>query len=65
MIDPSWFWMAALAAVMLYCVVQAIRDFRAKQYVWAVVAAISAAVLASMPIKSQAVKFDLPALAPR
>ena len=28
-------WMAALFAVIVYCVLQAVRDFRAKRYAWA------------------------------
>jgi hypothetical protein len=58
--DPSWFWIAALTAVTIYCIVQAVRDFRAKRYAWAAAAAISAALLTTMPIKSHAVKVGLP-----
>jgi hypothetical protein len=49
-----------MAAVTIYCIVQAIRDFRAKQFAWAAAAALSAAVLLSIPIKTHAVKIDLP-----
>ena len=57
--DPSWFWIGALGFVTLYCAVQAVRDFRRKRYAWAAAAVISAALLASMPIKTHAVKLDL------
>lgn len=59
-IDTGWLWVAALFAVAAYCVVQTIRDIRAKRYAWAVAAAISAAVLLSMPIPTHSVVVDLP-----
>ena len=59
--DLSWFWLVALLTVTIFCIVQAIRDFRAKNYAWAAAAAISAALLLSMPIQTHAVKIDLPA----
>lgn len=59
--DLSWLWMVALSAVTIYCIVQAVRDFRAKRYAWAAVAAICAVLLLTMPIQSHAVKIDLPA----
>ena len=58
--DPNWFWMAALLGVVIYCVVQTVRDVRAKHYGWAAAAAISALVLATMPIQTHAVEVDLP-----
>lgn len=57
---PSWFWMAALGAVAIYCVVQAVRDFRAKRFAWAAAAAVSAALLLMMPVQTHAVKIELP-----
>lgn len=56
----SWFWMAALLAVIVYCVVQSIRDFRARRYLWGSAAAMSAAVLVMMPVQSHVVTVDLP-----
>lgn len=53
-------WMVALFAVVAYCLIQAIRDFRAKRYIWAIAAAISAALLAAMPIQTHSVVVDLP-----
>ena len=61
MSDMSAFWLIALLAATIFCVAQAVRDWRAKNYGWAVAAAISAALLMSMPIKTHAVKIDLPA----
>jgi len=60
MYHPSWFWMGALSAVTVYCVAQAVRDFRAKRYLWAAAAALSAGVLLTMPVATHAVKVDLP-----
>lgn len=57
----SWFWAVALLAIAIYCVAQAIRDFRARHYVWAAAAALSALVIFCTPIKTRAVKIDLPA----
>jgi len=58
--DPGWFWISALTAVIIYCVVQAVRDFRAKRYAWALAAMLSAVILMAMPMKSHAIKIDLP-----
>ena len=61
----SWFWMAALTAVIVYCVAQAVRDLRAKRYAWAAAAVLSVALLLSMPVQTHAVKVDLPAASPQ
>jgi hypothetical protein len=61
MIDPSGFWMLALLAAALFCLAQAVRDFRAKHYGWAVAAAVAGTILLCMPVKTHAVKIDLPA----
>lgn len=58
--DAAWFSMAALGTVAIYCIAQAVRDLRAKRYVWAVAGLVSALVLVSIPIPSHAVKIDLP-----
>lgn len=60
----SWFWMTALVAVTAYCVIQSIRDFRARRYLWGTAAAISAALLVMMPVQSHVVTVDLPLAAP-
>lgn len=58
--ENSWFTIAAITFVALYCVVQAVRDIRAKRYIWAAAAGISAALLLTMPVQTHAVKIDLP-----
>jgi hypothetical protein len=58
--DPAWFWIAALSVVIVYCAIQAFRDFKAKNYAWAAAAAICAVILVTMPIKTHAIKIDLP-----
>jgi predicted PurR-regulated permease PerM len=52
--------MSLMAATALYCVVQALRDFRRKNYVWgAIGVALTLAILA-IPVPTHAVKIDLP-----
>lgn len=55
------FWSIALLGVIVFCVAQAVRDFRARRYAWAIAAALSALVVMTVPIKTHAVKIDLPA----
>ena len=57
----SPFWAGALLLVAIYCLVQAIRDIRGKYYTMAGLGLVCAALLLLMPIRSQAVKLDLPA----
>ncbi|MBA4089572.1 MAG: hypothetical protein C0494_03125 [Sphingobium sp.] len=59
--EISEFWFVVLLAVAPFCVVQAVRDIRTKNYVWGAAAAIAAALILAMPIKTHAVKIDLPA----
>ena len=54
------FWAAALIFSAFYCIAQAIRDIKAKNYIWAAAAAASAAALLLVPIKTHAIKVDLP-----
>ncbi|NIJ18349.1 hypothetical protein FHS95_000018 [Sphingomonas naasensis] len=54
------FWIAALLAVVVYCIAQAVRDFRAKRYGWAIAAAASAVVVLTIPWPTHAIKIDLP-----
>lgn len=60
-IEGALYSIAALGAVVIYCVVQAVRDFRAKYYAWALAAVVAAIVLATIPIKPHVVKVDIPA----
>jgi hypothetical protein len=60
-IEGALYSIAALAAVVIYCVVQAVRDFRAKHYARASAAAVAAIVLATIPIRPHVVKVDVPA----
>ena len=55
------FWALALLLVAIYCLVQAIRDLRGKHYAMAGLGFLCAALLLLMPIKTHAVKLDLPA----
>lgn len=54
-------WFMALLGVALFCIVQAVRDIRAKNYAWGIAAAIAGAVILAMPVQTTAVKIDLPA----
>ena len=56
----SPFWAGALLLVAVYCLVQAIRDIRSKHYAMAALGFLCAALLLLMPIRSEAVKLDLP-----
>lgn len=56
----SPFWMIALLGVAVYCAVRAVRDFRAKHYGWAAAAALSAAVVACVPVEGQKISIVLP-----
>lgn len=52
-------WLLLLVAV--YCGVQTIRDFRARNYLMAALGCLCVAAILFMPMQSRAVKFDLPA----
>lgn len=54
-------WLTGLTAVIVYCVCQTIRDFRAKRYGWSLAAALSALLLSTMPVVTQTISIDLPA----
>ena len=58
-LSPAWG--GALLLVAVYCLVQAVRDVRAKHYAMAALGFLCAALLLLMPIRSQVVKLDLPA----
>jgi hypothetical protein len=60
-IEGALYSIAALGAVVIYCVVQAVRDVRAKHYSWALAAAVAAIALATIPIKPHVIKMDIPA----
>ena len=57
-------WEIVFLAVSIYCIVQAVRDFRRRDYALALAGAVCAALLLLLPIKTQAVKLDLPASSP-
>ena len=46
--------------VAIYCLVLAVLDFRAKRFRWAAGSLVSALLLTTLPIKTHAVKLDLP-----
>lgn len=52
------FYLVLLVAV--FCFVQAVRDFRRRDYVWAGLNCIAALILLSMPFPTHAVIIDLP-----
>ena len=53
-------WMQVIGGVTIYCIVQAVRDLRAKHYARAAVSATCATALLLTPIRTHAVKLDLP-----
>lgn len=52
-----WPWIELL--VGLYCLAQAVRDFRRHAYAWAVLGLLCAAALPLTPIQTHAVKLDI------
>jgi hypothetical protein len=58
--SQSVFWIAAVAWITIYCAAQAVRDFRAKRYGWAIAAALSTALLISMPFPTHSITINLP-----
>jgi hypothetical protein len=58
--DGMTWWLLASGAAAIYCIVRAIFDLRQKRYMWGVLGLISAAVLLLTPVKTHAVKIDLP-----
>jgi hypothetical protein len=59
--DPGMlWWLFASGAAAIYCIARAIFDLRQKRYVWAAFGLISAGVLLLTPVKTHAVKVDLP-----
>ena len=57
-------WMVVLLLVSIYCVAQAVRDYRRGAYVMAAAGAACALALLLLPIESRAVKLDLPRASP-
>ena len=53
-----WIWVLPLVA--FYCLAQAVRDFRRRQYVAAAIGAGLAVAIMFIPIQTHAVKVDLP-----
>ena len=56
----SRLWLAIVLGVSLYCSVQAYRDFRRGDMLMAALGVACLLALALTPIRSYAVKFDLP-----
>jgi hypothetical protein len=52
--------MAMLGLVSIYCIVQALRDYRRGAYFMAVAGAACAILLLLIPIQGHAIKVDLP-----
>lgn len=53
-------WPAILLLVAVYCLVQIVRDVRARNYSMAAAGGICLALLVLVPIQSSAVKLDVP-----
>lgn len=51
----------ALLPIGVYCLLQIVRDLRAKHYLFAAAGIACLALLLLVPIQSNAVKLDLPA----
>ena len=53
-------WATAILAVVIYCAVQAVRDYRRGNHAMAAAGAACVLMLLLIPIQSQAIKLDLP-----
>lgn len=60
MTGPDLLWMIATLAVLIYCIAQAVRDFRARKFVWAAAATIAALIIATVPHSVHAISVTLP-----
>ena len=56
--------MALMFLVIIYCVVQAVRDYRRGAYLMAAAGVACALLLLFIPIESQVIKVDLPHASP-
>jgi multisubunit Na+/H+ antiporter MnhG subunit len=57
--SESWF-VAATAAISIYCVVQIVRDFRRRNYILAGLGLACLVVFLTAPIETHAVRYDVP-----
>ncbi|WEJ98413.1 MAG: hypothetical protein P0Y59_15855 [Candidatus Sphingomonas phytovorans] len=55
---PIWF--LAMLVIAVYCICQAVRDFRRGERAMGLFGAVCAGFILFMPIKTHAVKIDLP-----
>ena len=58
--QTPWFWMPVGIALTLYCIVQAVRDLRARRYGIAALGFLAALVVLNIPIKGNEVTVTLP-----
>lgn len=59
--DPETLSLVLFLVVIAYCLCQAVRDLRARQYLWAAAGLIAAGALASIPVKTHTLTINLPA----
>ena len=57
-------WGVGLLAVAIYCIWQAIRDYRRGDYAMAAAGAAGAALIVLMPVQQHAVKVEMPVQVP-
>jgi hypothetical protein len=53
-------WNFAAFAAGIYCMAKAVIDLRTRKYVWGIIGLLSAVVFLVTPVKTHAVKIDLP-----
>jgi hypothetical protein len=56
--------MALIFLLVMYCVVQAVRDYRRGAYLMAAAGVACALLLLLIPIESQVIKVDIPRASP-
>ncbi len=54
-------WLLTPVLVGIYCVIQAVRDYRRGNHVLAAIGAACVVLLLTLPIESNVIKLDLPA----
>lgn len=57
----SLFWSFAALGATIYCIVQAVINFRERRYVWGSIGLLSAAVFLLSPVQTHSVVIDLSA----
>ncbi|MBB5716451.1 hypothetical protein FHS94_003317 [Sphingomonas aerophila] len=53
-------WNVAALIAVIYCLIKAVFDLRARRFVWGIIGLLSAGIILLTPMKTHAIKVDLP-----